>query len=417
MSSGATFSKQSVFYSLPITIGSFFREVFAVTLLIVLQERAGKVDFFTQGLILLLVFLALRVPYINSYTLLFEAFSIGDWKIKNHVGMRKYEGPTQNLLHVLVIFAAHICGALAAAATRVYFDVMYGSEHMYGNQPFNGPNDELAPSIVVNVDNLRRIDSFWGGSSRLARLAGINGTIAQRFPMSTGHDLGIGSTALTVWYTTEEIGYVFILCVCYIHIWLSTGVGENKKRPLNPFSSAYWRHLFKVCLLVVLLYMALYRAFPTAHGSLHSTIYKAQYQVWNPTVKLLDDDNSETFARVFGGFLGLFLAVGYNKILVGTEKQTADDERSDFYYKLVWGLEPDPNHSRARRTEGEGEDDSSDEESAGQHPRKNKHGGGNWARVHSAYGKHCSDPACLLCGMNKKPDVKLRIPRAMDHPK
>jgi hypothetical protein len=168
---------------------------------------------------------------------------------------------------------------------------------------------------------------------------------------------------------------------------------------------------------VVLLYMALYRAFPTAHGSFHTTIYKAQYQVWNPTVKLLDDDNSETVARVFGGFLGLFLAVGYNKILVGTEKQTADDERSDFYYKLIWGLEPDPNQSRARRTEGEGEDDSSDEESAGQHSRRNNHGGGNWARVHSAYGKHCSDPACLLCGMSKKPDVKLRIPRAMDHPK
>jgi len=409
-------SKKSIFHSLPITIGSFFRELFAVTILLVLQERAAGVDFFTQGLVLLLVFLALRVPYINSYTLLFEAFSIGDWKMKNHVGMRKYEDITQNLVHVLVIFVAHVCGALAAAATRVYFDAMYGRERMYGNQPLNGPTDELAPALVVNVDNLRKLDSFWGASSRLNRLAGVNGTIIRRFPFSSTDDLGIGPTALTVWYTTEEIGYVFILCVCYVHIWLGAGVGENKKPPLNPFSSVYWRHLFKVCLLVVLLYMALYRAFPTAHGGLHVTIYKAQYQVWNPSVRILDDDNTETYARIFGGFLGLFLAVGYNKILVGTEKQSADDDTSDFYYKLVWGLEPDPDHSRARRLESYGEDDSSDEETS--KGRRN----GQWARFSNrgagaAYGKHCSDPACLQCGVNRKPDVKLRIPHTLDHPK
>ena len=410
-------SKKSIFHSLPITIGSFFRELIAVTILIVLQERAAGADFFSQGLVLLLVFLALRVPYINSYTLLFEAFSIGSWNVKNHVGMRKYEDITQNLVHVFVIFIAHVCGALAAAATRVYFEVLYGHERMYGNQPLGGPTDELAPALVVNVDHLRKLDSFWGASNRLNRLVGVNGTITRRFPFSGTDDLGIGSTALTVWYTSEEIGYVFLLCVCYVHIWLGAGVGENKKPPLNPFSAVYWRRLFKVCLLVVLLYMALYRAFPTAHGGLHVTIYKAQCQTWNPSVKILDEDNNETFARIFGGFIGLFLAVGYNKLLVGTEKQGADDETSDFYYKLVWGLEPDPDHSRAKRVESYGEDYSSDEEAS----RGRR--GGDWARLsssgkmNSAYGKHCSDPACLQCGVNKRPDFKLRIPHTMDHPK
>ena len=81
-------SRRSIFYSLPITIGTFFREVLAVTLVLVLQQRASTYDFFNQGLVLLLIFLTFRVPYINSYTLLFEAISLGDWNIKNHVGMR-----------------------------------------------------------------------------------------------------------------------------------------------------------------------------------------------------------------------------------------------------------------------------------------------------------------------------------------
>ena len=415
-------SRRSIFYSLPITIGTFFREVLAVTLVLVLQQRASTYDFFNQGLVLLLIFLTFRVPYINSYTLLFEAISLGDWNIKNHVGMRKYDDISQNLIHVTVIFAAHVCGSIAAAALRVYFDVLYGSEIMFGKQPLLGPNSDLAPALTVNVDQLKLFDSFWGAGNRITRLIGMNGSISQLFPLSAQHDLGIGSTALTVWYTTEEIGYVFLLCVCYIHIWLSTGVGENKKAPLNPFSQNYWRHLFQVCLMVVLVYMSLYRAFPTAHGSLHTTIYKIQYQSWNPNVKLVDTDNGETFARIFGGFIGLFLAVGYNKMLVGTERINPDDDSGDFYYKLIWGLEPDPSHSRAKRVSGGSNDDSSSDEELAKRRNPQK-----WASIrrssHSMFSsnssKHvdgnCVDPSCSTCGLNRKP--VLRIPHTLDHPK
>ena len=415
--------RRSIFYSLPITIGSFFRELLAVTVILILQERAATFDFFTQGLVLLLIFIAFRVPYINSYTLLFESISLGDWKVKNHVGMRKYEDPSQNIIHIVVIFIAHVCGALAAAAVRVYFDVLYGSELMFGKQPLLGPRSDLAPALTVNVNNLRKIDSFWGASSRIDRLAGVNGTIVELFPLSAQHDLGIGSTALMIWYTSEEIGYVFILCVCYVHIWLSSGVGENKKPPLNPFSQNYWRHLFRVCLMVVLVYMSLYRAFPTAHGSLHATIFKVQYQIWNPNVRLVDDDNNETFARIFGGLIGLLLAVGYNKMLVGTERISPDDDSGDFYYKLIWGMEPDPHHSRAKRTSASNDDDSSSDEEQSKRRRAPQ-----WAsirRSHSMFtsnsNKHvdgtCSDASCSVCGLNRKPDFKLRIPHTLDHPK
>ena len=377
---------------------------------------------------LLLILMTFRITYINSYVLLFEAFTIGDWKIKNHVGMRKHDDITQNLIHVLVVFAAYVCGSLAAAGLRVYFDVLYGTEVMFGKEPLGGLRTELAPALTVNVDGLRQIDSFWGASNRLNRLEGVNGTLMQLFPLDQQNDLGIGSTALTVWYTIEEIGYVFIVCVCSIHIWLSTGVGENKKPVLNPFSQAYWRNLFKICLLVVLVFMSLNRAFPTAHGSLHVTIYKVQYQTWNPSVRVVDEENSETFARIFGGFLGLFLAVGYNKMLVGTERQTVDDDSTDFYYKLIWGLEPDPDHSRALRVKGHDSsngDDSSDEDRVEEGARRRKAAATRWAQsampnggdfAHG--GRHCMDPMCSVCGLSRKPiDVKLRIPRTLDHPK
>lgn len=101
-------AKRSLFYSLPITIGAFFRECLAVTLLLVLQERALNYDFFTSGLVLFLVFLTFRLPYINSYIILFEAFSLGQWDIKNHVGLRKHADASQNILHVLVVLAGNI---------------------------------------------------------------------------------------------------------------------------------------------------------------------------------------------------------------------------------------------------------------------------------------------------------------------
>ena len=427
------YAKRSFFYSLPITIGAFFRELLAVTLVLVLTERARTYDFFTPGFVLLLVFLTFRIPNINSYTLLFETFSLGQWQVKNHVGGRNHADISQNILHVMVVLAAHIGGAIGAAAIRVYFDVMYGTEIMFGKNLSPDIRTDLAPALTADVHAIRAIDSFWGSEDRVDRLLkkGVNDTVTELMPLTAESKLGISDTALTVWYTTEEIGFVFLLCVCYIHIWLSSGVGENKKPLMNPFSRVYWKRLFRVCTLVVLIYMALYRAFPTAHGSLHSTIFKVQYQAWNPSVHLIDDDHNETFARIFGGFIGVVLAIGYNKMLVGTERADADDDSGDFYYKLVWGMEADPNHSRARRigSEDQGESGSDEEKSQGRrkgsraykwkYPRNgsvddSSVGCKTYHIRHCDKGGNCSDSKCTVC---QAPDFKLRLPHTLDHAK
>jgi len=426
------YNRRGLFYSLPITIGSFFRELFAVTVLLILQERALTYDFFTPGLVLLLIFLTFRVPYVNSYTLLFEALSLGQWEVKNHVGLRKHVDPSQNILHVVVIFAAHVCGALAAAAARVYLDVTYGTEVMFGKERDPLTRTDLAPALQVNVDALRRFDSFWGAEGRVDRLEGldVNGTLHQLLPLSADNNLGISDTALIVWYLTEEVAFVFMLCVYYVHIWLSAGVGQNQKPPLNPFRKNYWKSLFRVCLLVVVIYVALYRAFPTAHGSLHMTIFKVQYQAWNPNLQLVDNDHSETFARIFGGFIGLLLAVGYNKMLVGTERSGPEDDPGGFYYKLVWGLEPDPNHTRTKRV-GEGWDSGSDDERSRRSGRLPKWTSGpprkgsaddmnvgckTYRIRHCDKGGKCTDSTCTVC-VGANADFKLRLPHTLDHAK
>ncbi len=425
------YNRRGLIYSLPITIGSFFRELLAVTLLIVLKERAHDYDLFNTGLVLLLVFLAFRVPYINSYTLLFESLSLGQWEVKNHVGLRKHKDPSQNIVHVLVIFAAHVCGGLAAAAVRVYLDVTYGTEIMRGLERDPDTRSSFAPALQVDVDALRRFDSFWGAEDRVTRLMddNVNGTLMQVMPLSSSHNLGISDTALVVWYLAEEVGFVFLLCVCYIHIWLSAGVGQNSKPVLNPFNKNYWKSLFRVCILVVVVYIALFRAFPTAHGSLHVTIFKVQYQAWNPNIRLVDDDHSETITRILGGFIGLLLAVGYNKMLVGTERASPEDDPDGFYYKLVWGLEPDPNHSKAKRV-GDGWDGGSDEEGQGRGraqrwaagpPRKGSADdlsvGCKTYRVRRCEknGK-CTDATCTVC-VGSSADFKLRLPHTLDHAK
>ena len=406
-------SRKGYSLSLPLTIGAFFRELLSVTLVLTLQERAWAYDFFTPGLVLFLVLITFRMPYLNSYMLLFEAFCIDKWNVENHVGLRNHADPIQNIVHVLVIFIAHVGGALAAAALRVFFDVTYGKEIMFGLE--RAEQTTIAPALQVDVDGLRRFDSFWKADGRLSRLTdeGIyNGTIQQLLPFDSKHDLGIGSMGLISWYVSEEVGYVFLLCVCYIHIWLSAGVGENKHPPSNPFMQIYWKNLFQVCVFTTLIYVSLYRAFPTAHGSLHTSIFRIQYQTWNPNVHIVDTDNYETFGRIFGGFLGLLLGVGYNKLLVTTEKYRPDDDYfNDYYYKLIWGLEPDHGYSRIRKQD-------ETDHSRGRRvsvfvPSKRSYG-------EKPCNGRCTDPCCTLCQAQmvyRKPDVKLRIPHLLDHPK
>ena len=391
--------KTSLSYSYPKTLGAFFRELFAVTLLLTLQERAWAYDFFTPGLVLFLILITCRVPYINSYAFIFEFLGLGEWRIVNHVGgVQKHEDFTQNLFHGVFVLLAHILGAIAAAALRVYFDVTFGKEVM-------SASPGLSPALEVNVDGLRRFDSFWNTGPRLTRLAQeippiYNGTIEETIPLHAGRDLGIDRMALVAWYVTEEIGYTCLLCVCYIHIWIGTGVVTDKRGPVNPFKQEYWKRLFKMCLLLTLIYMSLYRAFPTAHGSLHMSIYRCQYQAWNPNVYVYDSDNSEIFARIVGGLFGVGLAIVYNKMLVGTEK-----EEGDWYYRLIWGLDPDATHVRqVHRPTWDCADAAVD---------------GCAEVVTTTY---CSGPGCLdqkcVCRsqlVSRKPQLKL--PTTMAHPK
>lgn len=328
-------------YSLPITLGAFFREFFAVALILTLQQRMWAYDLFTPGLVLFLLLMTLRIPYINTFAVLFEWLAMGEWDIAHHVGLHRHRTPTQNTLHVAVIMVAHVGASVCAAALRVYLDVAFGKE-------VGGPRPYV---LQVNVADMIATDPFWGGQARLDRLISEGYdtlTPNATLPLGAGADLGIDRLALIAWYAGEEIGFVLLLCVCFTHIWLASGVAETSTAPNNPFAPAYWKKLFVVCLLLSMIYTALFRAFPSAHGSIHVTVFRCYYQAWSPTTRLVDTDNHEAISRVVGGIIGLMIACAYNRMLVNTEAK--EDESSDFIFPLFWGMEPDPAHTKHRRT-------------------------------------------------------------------
>ena len=337
--------ERSLSYSWPISLGGFFREFFAVSLVLTLQQRAWAYDFFTPGLVLFVLLIALRIPYINTFAVLFEWLAMGEWEIGHHVGLQRHRTRVQNLLHVFALILAHVSASVCAAALRVYLDVTFGKE--LGGMP--------TPMLEVQVDELAAVDSFWNARPRIDRLQreGFNASIVAALPLGNGVDLGIDRLALIAWYAGEEVGFVTLLCVCFIHIWLASGVAGDAAN--NPFAPMYWRKLFTVCVLLAAIYTALFRAFPSAHGSLHVTVFRCQYQLWNPAARLVDLDNHEPLARVTGGLVGLLLACVYNRVLVNTEAADAFDDSSEFVFKLVWGMEPDTAHSRKRRVQHEDE--------------------------------------------------------------
>lgn len=341
--------KRSLGYSLPITLGAFLREFIAIVLVLTLNQRAWAYDFFAPGLILFLILITMRVPYINSFAFLFEAVSMGDWEEVHRVGLQRHRAPAQNVVHVAAILAAHVSGSIAAAALRVYLDVTYGTEVSYAPPQ----------ALEVSIAELRQVDPFWGADGRLQRLGNYgNRSLVATLPLSAQTDLGIDSLALAAWYAGEEAGFVCLLCVCFIHIWLSSGVGEDGpvKPANNPFAREYWSRLLRACVLLSAIYLALFRAFPSAHGSLHVTIFRCQYQAWNPSARLVDYDNNEPVVRIIGGAIGMLLACVYNRVVVSTERIDERDESGDFVFRLVWGFEPDPNHTRAKRTRAAEED-------------------------------------------------------------
>ena len=325
--------KRSLVYSLPQTLGFFMRELLAVALILLLEQRVSTYDFFNTAFILLLVLITFRTPYVNSYAFFFEITSINKWSVNQHVGLQKHQDFTQNLFLFIAVLAGHIAAAIGAAALRVLMDVAYGDESMFGNQG-------TEPVLSVSVESLNNIDTFWGTEKRIERLASaglLNGTRSVVLPIGEVSYLGLDSAAVALWYLMEEIGYVTLLCICYVHIWMGAGLAKDELKPLEPFKPEFWKRLFRMSFLFAVINTALHRCFPTAHGSLHHTIFMTQYQSWNPNVHLVDNDNQEPLIRVLGGLIGVILAYSYNKMLVAT-RDNKDDE--GFYYRLVWGREP-----------------------------------------------------------------------------
>ena len=413
--------KRTLMYSLPQTIGFFSRELVAVALILLLEQRVAAYDLLNYGFVMLLVLITFRTPYINSYAFFFEISSIGKWSVSHHVGLQKHANFTQNLFLFIAVLAGHIGGAIGAAALRVLIDVTYGTESMGSAQ-----NLELG----VDVGSLLSVDTFWGSEKRLERLAlaGLmNGTRTISLPISDDINvLGLDSAAVALWYLLEEVGYVSLLCMCYLHIWLGAGLAKDEMKALEPFKSEFWKRLFRMSFLLTIVNMALNRCFPTAHGSLHNTVYKCQYQAWSPDQHLVDNDNQEPLIRVLGGLIGVVVGYSYNKILVAT-RDNKDDE--GFYYRLVWGREPVRDDGRV----------------AVKNPTANPRyarGGGRYAKVVKG-DDQAYDPAdceihtiCVTQGRCKKHaggvgctaecknaveaeggNFKLRIPFTLDHPK
>ena len=63
--------KKSFSEDMPLIISVFFREIVAVMLLLVLESRVSGYDLMNKPLILFLVLITVRLPYINSYAYIF----------------------------------------------------------------------------------------------------------------------------------------------------------------------------------------------------------------------------------------------------------------------------------------------------------------------------------------------------------
>jgi hypothetical protein len=189
-------------------------------------------------------------------------------------------------------------------------DVAYGMEAVNSGQ-------NIGPVLNINVETLKGIDSFWGTEKRIERLATaglFNVSRSGTIPLHDISFLGLDSVAVALWYLVEEIGYVSLLCICYVHIWLSAGLAKHEMKPLEPFKPEYWERLFRMSILLAMVNTALTRCYPTAHGSLHHTIYRCQYQAWNPEMYLVDTNNQEPMIRVLGGLIGVVVALVYSQV-------------------------------------------------------------------------------------------------------
>lgn len=394
LSMGSECEQSKLFYVLAQLLSASLREFFAVALFIVLTLRADGYDFFNSGIILFLILIVVRLPFLNSYAFIFEATTIKSWEIK-HVGVQKHSNWGYNTLHAIAILVTHILAGMATAAFKVYYEVTYGKEDM-GAQPL------ITPELVVDTRVLKNLGTDWAANERLNRLKpasewtdGIKHIMLPLNSTDTTH--GIDKTALQLWYFCEDAAYVTLLCICFVHIWIGTGVVKEKydssaNVPLNPFRPRYWQQLFKISLLLTMIQLALSRAFPTAHGSLHATVYKLQYQAWMPNAHLVDTENGEAVTRIFGGLIGVVLGKIYSWTLLSTKL----DKDDTWYFSLVWGMESPFEAEKELKKKQYAAISANDEEDP-------------------SYGYGGSD---ALTSLTARPsDFKLRLPYTLNHSK
>jgi hypothetical protein len=325
--------KKSFLEDAPLLLSVFFREIMAVALLLLLESRVSGYDLMNKSLILFLILITVRLPYINSYAYIFESASLYKYTSHSRHGSRSdaqnsYWFPS---VYFIIVLFAHVLGSIVAAWVRVYWDVQYGTEI----QLVSGP--VLKFGIKTDVSTLGKYESDFFPDERYRCFAakGVNSTQTVWFPLLHLDNYCITDTSIQAWYIGEEAAYVFLLCVCLMHSWLATSaIKEGKSSGSNPFAKEYWNKLFRLSVLLTSINLALARAFPTAHGSLHNTLYMFYYQKWTPGSEQLDDKHGEFFFRVLGGLLGALLGMAYNSMTVATQDPNGDPG----YFKLVWGF-------------------------------------------------------------------------------
>lgn len=390
---GSECEQSKLFHVLAQLLSAMVREFFAVGLFLALTLRAHGYDFFNTGIVLFLILITARLPFLNAYAFLFEATTIKSWDIK-HVGIQKHSNWGYNTLHAIAILASHILAGTAAAAYKVYYEVAYGVENM-------GALPVITPGLTVDTRTLERMGTEWSANERLERLRPLDGVKVISLPLNSTDTHGIDKTALLLWYFCEEAAYVTLLCICFVHIWLGTGVVKEKyddkaNLPLNPFRPRYWKQLFQISLLLTGIQLSLDRAFPTAHGSLHTTVYKLQYQAWKPGSFLVDNENGEAAIRIIGGLVGVVLAKIYNWTLLSTKI----DKDDTWYFSLVWGMESPfeaEKEAKRKRYSAVLADDEEDPAAA-------------------SLSSHLDDPS--TSGLTaRKSDFKLRLPYTLNHSK
>ena len=320
----------------PLLISIFIREFLAVGLLLLLESRIRGYDYINSALILFLILIAARMPYINSYAYFFETLAMPKWAKTRAHGLKNNASESFNWPFFFTVLVSHIAGSIAAAAARVYLDAQYGIELI----PGGGNGTIIHQGLKIDVDSLGDYSSSWFLTDRKKCFAdkGVSGQVITMFPIDP--NVCVSSYMMYIWYIGEEATYVLLLCICFIHIWLGAGVADEKtpdpKLPPNPFTRGYWKKLFKLSFILTGINMALTRAFPTAHGSLHNTLYNMYYEKWGANVKLLDTDNNEATLRVIGGLVGVVLAYAYSAALANTDANNTDP----WTYQMLWGFDP-----------------------------------------------------------------------------